>query len=57
MATNTTLNTAQTTGVNQTHFDRQLLAKAKTHMVHALYGQKRPIPLHNGKQVNFPRFD
>ncbi len=54
---NTTFSTAQTTGLNQTHFDRQLLTKAKTRMVHALYGQKRPIPLHNGKQVNFRRFD
>lgn len=54
---NTTLNTALTTGLNQTEFDRRLLQNAKTRLVHALYGQKRPIPLHSGKQVNFRRFD
>ena len=44
MSINTTANTAGTTKLNKTFYDRQLLESAKTRFVHAKYGQKRPIP-------------
>ena len=42
MSINTTANTASTTKLNKTFYDRQLLESAKTRFVHAKYGQKRP---------------
>ncbi len=57
MSQNTILNLTTNVGVNPTYYDKNLLEKAKVRMVHARYGQKRPIPLHNGKTVNFRRYD
>lgn len=54
--TNTTVSTAATTKLNQTFFDRELLAFARTKFVHAKYGQRRRIPLNGGKTVNFRRW-
>ena len=53
MSINTTANTAGTTKLNKTFYDRQLLESAKTRFVHAKYGQKRPIPKNSGKRVEF----
>lgn len=54
--TNTTVNTAATTYLNKTYYDRNLLENAKTKFVHALYGQKRKIPKNSGKRVEFRRW-
>ncbi|HMM30353.1 MAG TPA: N4-gp56 family major capsid protein [Clostridia bacterium] len=55
--TNTTLTTAATTALNKTHYDRELLAFARTKFIHAKYGQKRPIPRNGGKSVEFRRWN
>lgn len=55
--TQTTINTAATTGLNKTYIDRDLLAYARTQFIHAKYGQKRKIPPHNGKTVEFRRWN
>ena len=55
--TNTTNNTVPGTGLNKTFFDRELLEGARTRLVHADYGQKRSIPAHNGKRVEFRRWN
>jgi len=62
--TQTTINTAQmgadgkpVTGVNKAFYDRKMLETAKTRLVHASFGQKRSIPEHNGKRVEFRRWD
>lgn len=55
--TNTTMNTAGSTQLNKTFYDRQLLESAKTRFVHARFGQKRPIPKNNGKRVEFRRWN
>ena len=55
--TNTTINTASTTALNKTYIDRDLLAFARTQFKHAKYGQKRNIPPHNGKVVEFRRWE
>lgn len=57
MSANTTINTASTTKLNKTFYDRQLLESAKTRFVHARYGQKRPIPRNSGKRVEFRRWN
>ena len=44
MSINTTTNTAGTTKLNKTFYDRQLLESAKTRFVHAKYGQAGGIP-------------
>jgi N4-gp56 family major capsid protein len=54
--TNTTLNTASTTYLNKTYYDRNLLENAKTVLCHAKYGQMRNIPKNNGKRVEFRRW-
>ncbi|MDD4311662.1 MAG: N4-gp56 family major capsid protein [Eubacteriales bacterium] len=54
---NTTVNTASTTYSNKTFYDRALLEIAKTHLVHASYGQKRSIPRNSGKRVEFRRYE
>ena len=51
--TNTTINTLQTTQLNKTFYDRQLLESARTRFVHAKFGQMRPIPRNSGKRVEF----
>jgi len=55
--TQTTINTATTTALNKTYYDRKLLAYAKTKFVHALHGQKRSIPRRGGKRVEFRRWE
>ena len=57
MSINTTANTASTTKLNKTFYDRQLLESAKTRFVHAKYGQKRPIPKNSGKRVEFRKWN
>ena len=57
MSTNTTANTINTTKLNKTFYDRQLLESAKTRFVHAKYGQKRPIPRNSGKRVEFRKWN
>ena len=57
MAINTTANTVNTTKLNKTFYDRQLLESAKTRFVHAKYGQKRPIPRNSGKRVEFRKWN
>ena len=57
MSINTTANTAGTTKLNKTFYDRQLLESAKTRFVHAKYGQKRPIPKNSGKRVEFRKWN
>lgn len=57
MSINTTLNTAGRTGLNKTFYDRALLESAKTRLVHAKFGQKRPIPANSGKRVEFRRWN
>ena len=54
---NTVLNTAATTRLNKDYFDRTILEGARTRFVHARYGQKRSIPLNNGKRVEFRRWN
>ncbi|MEG1560117.1 MAG: N4-gp56 family major capsid protein [Clostridia bacterium] len=54
---NTTGNTLQTTGLNKTFYDRQLLESAKTRFVHAKFGQKRSLKKHHGKQIEFRRWN
>ena len=55
--TNTTINTAATTKMNKTFYDKQLLEGARTRFVHTLYGQKRTIPKNSGKHVEFRRWE
>lgn len=57
MSTNTTVNTAATTYLNKTFYDKKLLETAKTRLVHASFGQKRNIPKNNGKRVEFRRYE
>ncbi len=54
---NTTINTASTTHLGKEYYDRKLLETAKTRLVHACYGQKRSIPPHSGKRVEFRRYE
>ena len=54
---NTTTSTNVSTKLNKTFYDRQLLESAKTRFVFSKFGQKRSIPLHNGKQVEFRRWE
>lgn len=55
--TQTTINTAESTALVKHFYDRKMLETAKTRLVHASYGQKRSIPEHNGKRVEFRRWD
>lgn len=55
--TNTTINTLQTTQLNKTFYDRQLLESARTRFVHAKFGQMRPIPRNSGKRAEFRRWN
>lgn len=57
MSTQTTINTAApTTYLNKTWYDRTLLEWAKAQLVYQQFGQKRPIPRNNGKNVEFRRW-
>ena len=57
MSINTTITTRTTTGFNKTFYDKKLLETAKTRLVHANFGQKRSIPEHQGKRVEFRRYE
>lgn len=52
--TNTTINTLQTTQLNKTFYDRQLLESARTRFVHAKFGQMRPIPRNRRQAGGIP---
>lgn len=54
---NTLTGTANTTHLNKEYYDRAILEGAKTRFVHAKYGQKRSIPLNNGKRVEFRKWN
>lgn len=54
---NTTINTAANAQFNKTFYDKKLLETAKTRLVHASFGQKRDVPAHNGKRVEFRRYE
>ncbi|HPK16310.1 MAG TPA: N4-gp56 family major capsid protein [Clostridia bacterium] len=54
---NTSANTASKTYLNKDYYDRAILEGARTRLVHAKYGQKRSIPLNNGKRVEFRRWN
>lgn len=57
MAVNTTLNTANSAYFNKQFYDKKLLETAKTRLVHASFGQKRSIPRHGGKRVEFRKYN
>lgn len=38
-------------------YDKTLLEEAQPNLVHAQFGQKRPIPKNNGKTIEFRKFD
>lgn len=57
MAINTTVSTATDAYFNVGYYDRKLLETAKTRLVHAAFGQKRPIPKNNGKHAEFRRYE
>ena len=57
MAINTTLNTVNNAYFNKQFYDKKLLETAKTRLVHASFGQKRSIPRHGGKRVEFRKYD
>ena len=57
MAINTTINTASGAYFNKQFYDKKLLETAKTRLVHARFGQKRSIPRHGGKRVEFRKYD
>ncbi len=54
---NTVSNTKNTTHLSKDYYDRTLLEGARTRFVHVQYGQKRSIPLNNGKRVEFRRWN
>ncbi len=57
MAINTTISTATGAAFNKQFYDKKLLETAKTRLVHASFGQKRSIPRHGGKRVEFRKYD
>ena len=57
MNTNTTLNTVNNAFFNKQFYDKKLLETAKTRLVHASFGQKRSIPRHGGKRVEFRKYN
>lgn len=62
MALNTNLTTSNTANVNdlsptmKTYYDKKLLKEMKPKLLHTQFGQKRPIPKHNGKNIEFRKF-
>ena len=57
MAINTTQNTASGAYFNKQFYDKKLLETAKTRLIHASFGQKRSIPRHGGKRVEFRKYN
>lgn len=54
---NTNINTTLTlTEQAQTFYDKTLLTRMLPVLLFAKYGQKKPIPKHSGKTINFRRF-
>ena len=54
-----TVNTTASTGLSpamQTFYDRKLIKDMKPRLVHARFGQKRPIPRGGGRTVKFRKF-
>ena len=41
----------------KTFYDMHLIDEAGPHLVHEQFGQKRPIPAHGGKTIEFRKFD
>lgn len=54
--TQTTRNTAGSTGANKTFYDKGMLVTALTQLVYAEHGQKRPLPKNSGKKVEMRRW-
>ena len=54
---NTVTNSKSKTFLNKDYYDRAVLEGARTRFVHLKYGQKRSIPLNNGKRVEFRRWN
>lgn len=55
MNTNTTLSPGLSVE-NKTHYDMTLLDEAQPLLVHDQFAQKRPIPKHGGKKIEFRKF-
>lgn len=53
--TNTTLS-SNLSVENKTHYDMTLIDEASPELVHAQFGQKRPIPKGGGKKIEFRKF-
>ena len=54
-----TINKTTSSGLSdsmQTYYDRKMLMDMKPKLVHYQYGQKRPLPLNNGKSVSFRKW-
>ena len=52
-------NTTATSGISSTmgeYWDRKLLENMKPKLLHLQFGQKRPMPANNGKQVSFRKW-
>ena len=57
MAMNPNLTTGEALSATmQTYYDRKMIMDMKPKLVHYEYGQKRPIPLNSGKQVQFRKW-
>lgn len=61
MAMNTNKTTSASGGnmlshTMQTYYDRKMILDMKPKLVHYQYGQKRPLPLNSGKQVQFRKW-
>lgn len=41
---------------NKTFYDRALIEEATPNLIHAQFGQKRPIPKNGGKQIQFRKY-
>lgn len=41
----------------QGHYDRNLLERALPSLVHARWGQPRPMPRNSGSRINFRRYE
>lgn len=53
--TNTTLD-GGLSAENKTFYDMQLIDEASPNLVHAQFGQKRPIPKNGGKKIEFRKY-
>ena len=53
---NTAVSTGTLAAEMKTFYDKELLAFAGANLVHDQFGQKRPIPRHGGKVIEFRKF-